>query len=399
MNQEAHVSLVQEKIQQVAGILQEVGIDCWITFVRETSAGSDPMLPFIYGHDATWESAFILTADGQRIAIMGRYDAENARRIDAYTEVIPYDESFQAPLVSVLERLDPAQIAVNYSVNDAHADGLKHGLFLLLRQYLSETPYADRLISAEPVIHALRGRKTSSEIERIKKAVDTTFDIYDQAFGYMEVGMTEKQVGQFMHDRVSDLGLTTAWEWASCPAVNSGPDSPVGHSGPTDIVIEPGHLVHFDFGVCENEYCSDIQRVVYFLADGETEAPEPVQRGFDTIVEAIQAAADGMKPGVLGRDVDALARKVVTDAGYPEFKYATGHQMGRACHDGGALLGPEWTRYGTTPNQPLEVGHVYTIEPGLAIPGYGYLGLEEDVLVTEDGVIFLGEPQTALILK
>ncbi len=399
MNQEAPVSLVQEKVQQTAGILQEVGIDCWITFVRETSAGSDPMLPFIYGHDATWESAFILTADGQRIAIMGRYDAENARRIGAYTEVVPYDESFQVPLVSVLERLDPERIAVNYSVNDAHADGLKHGLFLLLRQYLAETPYADRLISAEPVIHALRGRKTGSEIERIKKAVDTTFEIYEQTIDYMKVGMTEKQVGQFMHDRVSDLGLTTAWEWASCPAVNSGPDSPVGHSGPTDIVIESGHLVHFDFGVCENEYCSDIQRVVYFLANGETEAPEPVQRGFDTIVKAIQAAADVMVPGVLGKEVDAVARKVVTDAGYPEFKYATGHQMGRACHDGGALLGPEWTRYGTTPNQPLEVGHVYTIEPGLAVPGYGYLGLEEDVLVTEDGVVFIGEPQMKLILK
>jgi Xaa-Pro aminopeptidase len=399
MVQQESLSLVQEKIQQASGILHEVGIDCWLTFVRETSAGSDPILPFIYGHDATWESAFILTADGQRIAIMGRYDAENARRTGAYTEVVPYDESFQVPLLSVLERLDPNQVAVNYSVNDAHADGLKHGLFLLLRQYLAETPYADRLISAEPVIHALRGRKMASEVERIKTAVDTAYDIYSQTFDYMEVGMTEKAVGRFMHDRVSDLGLTTAWEWASCPAVNSGPDSPVGHSGPTDIVIEQGHLVHFDFGVCENEYCSDIQRVVYFLAEGETKAPEPVQHGFDTIVRAIQVAADVMKPGVLGKDVDAVARRVVTDAGYPEFKYATGHQMGRACHDGGALLGPEWTRYGTTPNQPLEIGHVYTIEPGLAIPGYGYLGLEEDVQVTEDGVVFLGEPQTTLILK
>ena len=109
--------------------MQEADIDCWLTFVRETSAGSDPVLPFIYGHDATWQSAFILTADGDRIAIMGRYDAENVRRIDAYPEVIPYDESFQDPLVSVLQRLDPAKIAVNYSVNDAHADGLSHGLF------------------------------------------------------------------------------------------------------------------------------------------------------------------------------------------------------------------------------------------------------------------------------
>ncbi len=392
-------SLVQEKVQQAIGILQETDIDCWLTFVRETSAGGDPVLPFIYGHDATWQSAFILTAAGDRIAIMGRYDAENARRIGAYTEVIPYDESFQEPLVSVLQRLDPAKIALNYSVNDAHADGLSHGLFLLLQQYLADTPFADRIVSAEPVIHALRGRKTAAEVERITAAIATTFEIYDRTFDYMQVGMSEKAVGRFMHERVSELGLTTAWEWASCPAVNSGPDSPVGHSGPTDIVIEPGHLVHFDFGVCQNEYCSDIQRVVYFLADGETEAPEPVRRGFETIVRATQAAADAMQAGMLGKEVDAVARKVVTDAGYPEFKYATGHQMGRACHDGGALLGPEWTRYGTTPNQPVEVGHVYTIEPGLVVPGYGYMGLEEDVLVTEEGAVYLGEPQKELILK
>ncbi len=202
-----------------------------------------------------------------------------------------------------------------------------------------------------------------------------------------------------MHDRVRELGLTTSWESASCPAVNSGPDTPIGHSGPTDVVIQPGHLLHFDFGVRQNDYCSDIQRVVYFLREGETQAPAPVQHGFDTVVRAIQASVAAMKPGVFGKEVDAVARKVITDAGYPEFKYATGHHLGRACHDGGGILGPEWERYGDTPNRPLEVGHVYTVEPGLFVPGYGYIGLEEDVVVTENGAVYLGKPQTELILK
>lgn len=105
-----------------------------------------------------------------------------------------------------------------------------------------------------------------------------------------------------------------------------------------------------------------------------------------------------MKPGVLGVEIDAIARKVITDAGYPEYKYATGHHLGRLCHDGGGILGPRWERYGDTPNRPLEAGHVYTVEPGLMVPGYGYVGLEEDVLVTEDGTIFLSTPQTDLIL-
>ncbi len=105
-----------------------------------------------------------------------------------------------------------------------------------------------------------------------------------------------------------------------------------------------------------------------------------------------------MKPGVTGNSIDVISREIVTDSGYPEYNYALGHQLGRVAHDGGALLGPLWEKYGDSPNQKLEVGQVYTIEPGLAVPGYGYLGLEEDVLMTEKGAEYFTAPQHEIVL-
>lgn len=393
-------SIVPEKVHQAIGILREAGVDTWLTFVRETSAGADPALSLIFGPETlTWQSALILARSGQRIAIVGRYEADAVRGKGLYDTVIPYDEAIRPVLLETLARLDPQQIAPNTSTDDVYADGLTHGMYQLLQGYLAGTPYADRLISAQGIIAALRSRKTPAEVAAIRAAVDTTRRIYEATFAFIRPGLTERQVGDFMHRQMAELGVTAAWDYDGCPAVNSGPDSPVGHGAPGDIVLAPGHIVHMDFGVRQDAYCSDIQRVVYLPRPGETEPPVPVRRGFATVRAAVEAAVAVMRPGQTGLEVDAAARGVVTAAGYPEYKYATGHGLGRNAHDGGPLLGPLWERYGDIPRRKLEAGHVYTVEPGLAVPGYGYIGLEEDVLVTEDGAAYLGEPQREMWVK
>ncbi len=392
-------TLVQEKVQQAIGILQEMDTDLWLTFVRETTAGGDPILPLIYGLDLTWQSALLLTKTGDRIAIVGRLEAEAALRTGAYDTILHYDQSIQPELLGVLERLDPKQIAINFSIDDVHADGLSYGMYQLLCRYLDGTPYRSRLVSAEKLHSALRGRKTPQELECIRAAIRTTSSILQRTFDFLTLGMTEVEVSDFMHAQLDEFDVLAAWELINCPTVNTGPESPIGHVGPSGLKISPGHIVHIDFGVLQDEYCSDIQRVVYFLRPGEEAPPPEVQHGFDTVRATIQAAFHAMKPGVNGKSVDQVARKTILDAGYPEFPYATGHQIGRVVHDGAAILGPEWDRYGDTPNYLLEPGQVFTIEPGLAVKGYGYIGLEEDVLVTSSGAEYLSAPQVELIVK
>jgi Xaa-Pro aminopeptidase len=393
-------SILREKVEQAIGILQEQEVDLWLTFVRETSANNDPVLPLIYGEgDLTWQSALILTRSGERIAIVGRFDAPAVRAAGVYPTVVAYDESIRPELLRVLERIDPGHIALNYSADDVLADGLSHGLYQVLIGYLQGTAFAERILSAAGVIGALRCRKTPGEVARIRAAVETTRQVYELTFDHLKPGMSEIEIAAFMHGKVDGLGLQLAWNRDHCPTVNAGPDSPVGHVGAGEYRIERGQLLHFDFGIQQKGFCSDIQRMVYFLAPGESQPPDPVQRGFRTAASALQAAVKAMKPGVRGIDVDAAARETVVGAGYPEYKHATGHHLGRLAHDGGGILGPAWERYGDTPYVPLEAGHVYAVELGLAVLGYGYIGLEEDVLVTEDGAEFLSLPQTELILR
>jgi Xaa-Pro aminopeptidase len=271
-------------------------------------------------------------------------------------------------------------------------------MYEFLCEYLKDTPYTERLVSAEPVINALRGRKTPTELERIRRAVEITDEIYKKTFDFIKVGMTEIEIGEYMHRLAREYGVGLSWPAENCPAVNSGPNSVVGHSGPTNIKVERGHLIHFDFGVKYEDYCSDIQRAVYVLREGETEAPPEVQRGFLTVRTAIEKSREAMKVGVSGNAIDVIAREVLFDAGYPEYQHALGHQLGRVAHDGGALLGPLWEKYGDSPNQTLEAGQVFTIEPDLPVSNYGHIGLEEDVVMTEAGAEYIGEPQTEIVL-
>ncbi len=390
-------AIQKEKLAQAVGILKEKNVDAWLTFVRETAHNADPALGLIMGLDMTWQAAFIVARSGQKIAIVGRYDAENVRQMGGYDEVIGYDQSIQPDLLRVLDRLNPRQIAVNYSESDSAADGLSHGMYLTLMRYLQGKPYD--VISGEVILNSLRGRKSASEIARIRKAVEITEQIVASITAMLRPGLTEQDIAGYIHEQFTQYNVTPAWEPAYCPVVNCGPDSPVGHTRPSSaFTTKAGEIVHVDMGVVFEGYVSDMQRMWYLEPRGEAVIPEPLQRAFGTVRTAIEASATVLKPGVQGWQVDAAARETITSAGYEEFMHGLGHHIGRTVHDGATLLGPRWPRYGRSPEGVVEAGNVYTIEPSIHLPGYGMVALEEDVLVTENGLEWLSAPQTDLII-
>ena len=390
--------LIHEKLDQATEILREQDVDVWLTLVRETLLTKDPCLDLIAGTYCAWQSAFLIAANGERIAVVGRFDAPNLRALGAYGEVVGYDQSLAPPLLEAIERLDPRSIALNYSTSDAAADGLTHGLWLTLQETFAGTPYVDRLVSSEAIVNALRGRKSAEEVRRIRAAVADTEEIFERVTATLEPGQSELEIAAVMHDEVARRGLGYAWGEDHCPAVNAGPDKDVGHSSPSELRLQRGQLLHVDFGVSRDDYTSDLQRVWYALDEGESEPPDEVVRAWDALWAAVDAGVAALEPGAVGADVDGAARKTLLAAGFPEPMYALGHQLGRAAHDGGTLLGPRWDRYGTAPNGVVEEGNVFTLEYGTAVPGRGYIGLEEDVLVTSAGVEWLSTPQRELWL-
>ncbi|MCA9946843.1 MAG: aminopeptidase P family protein [Anaerolineales bacterium] len=388
--------LIQEKVAQATQILNEFDVDLWLTFVRETTLSPDPALELIADVDVTWKSAFMLCRDGAHVAVIGRFDRENVAQLGVYPQIIGYDQGIAEHLRAILAEKNPRTIAINYSENDVAADGLSLGMFRSLQNILAGTPFADRLISAEKIIAALRGRKSPAEVERVRQAIATTEALFDEVEAFAKPGMTQRQIADFVRNRIDEMGLDYAWPKPFNPIVTCGPDSAVGHAAAGDVVLEKGHTLHMDLGIRQNDYCSDIQRMWYVLDDGETEAPPEVQHAFDVVYRAIKAGESMLTPGTPGWQVDEAARDFIVDNGYPEYMHAFGHLLGRVAHDGATVLGPRWERYAGICEMPVEVGNIFTLELHVVIPNRGIMSLEEDVLVTESSVEYLSNPQTAL---
>ncbi len=391
--------MIKEKISQAISILNEEDVDMWMIFGRESGTIPDPAADLVVGVHYTWHSAFMIFKDGDTVAIVGSLDAAELEKKGYYKRIIPYVGGIKEKLIEVLNEKNPSKIAVNYSEDDIMADGLTHGMYLYLKKILSDTPYFERFVKSEKIVSKLRGRKSPTEIERIKHAISETEKIFDEVTKFLKPGITERDVWEFVLDIVDKKGYETAWEREMCPSVFTGePTEGEAHTGPTHKKVEKGDVLNIDFGLKINGYCSDLQRTWYILRDDEEDAPKIVKKGFKAVVDAIELAAKAIRPGMCGWEVDKIARDHIVSQGFDEFPHGLGHQVGRSPHDGATLLCPRWERYGNLPYLKIEEGQVFTLEPRVRIKGYGTATVEDIIVVTKNGGKFLSSFQRKLWL-
>lgn len=383
--------LVREKVEQSIDILEETDTDLWITFGRETTEIDEPCIPLLLGFDIVWPTAVLLTKDGEKHVVIGRHDAPNAEELEIY-DVHPYDEGFEPAVRKLVSDIDPDEIAVNYSRDNNIADGLTHGLYLQLTDALDGTGYEDTLVSSSDIVSRFRSAKSPIEYDRMVRAAEITEGMFSEMAENWTPQWTEADVADFIHGRMQERGLDSAWSWDYCPTVHAGGESELGHTMPGDLTLPQGEVLHIDFGVKYEGYATDIQRL-YYYPEGDSGPPDELQSAYEDVRAAIDASFEVMEPGVKGFEVDDAARDEITDRGWSEFKHAVGHNVGRNAHDGGTLLGPKWDRYGESPEGIVREGEIYTLELGVDTE-WGYLGQEEMVEVTSDGVEYFVDPQT-----
>lgn len=393
------MKLDQEKLPIIYEALKKNQVDAWLITGRESIMKSEPILPVLGDMDFIIATTLIFTADERCLAIVSPLDVEGYKLIDGIDEVYEYPTTMEETIVDVLSKIKPNKLALNYCSGDASADGLSVGMYMMLQKVFEQLDFSIETVSAFPIISEVRGRKTSTQIEKIRHCAIKANEYLLSVPSMCKKGTTSLDIFNYLHDIAYNEGYGMSWADSQCPGVSVDPNVPAGHMGIIETPIVPGYLINIDYGVSKDGYCSDLQRMYYVLKEGETDAPEHIKKAFYLVRDAVWAAKDFMKAGVTGFQVDQIARHMIVDEGYDSWNAALGHQVGHQCHDGGTLLANRRPRYNRTEliDAPLQVGNVFTIEPSIEI-AEGRIGIEEDVVITENGTEWLVEPQKELIL-
>ncbi|MGE5629853.1 MAG: M24 family metallopeptidase [Caulobacteraceae bacterium] len=238
------------------------------------------------------------------------------------------------------------------------------------------------LYPAKKIFSQLRVIKDSSEVEQIKKAAEIADEAFKHLLGYIKPGVKETDIALELEYFMKKKGASgTSFD----SIVASGVRSSLPHGVATEKKLGSGEFLTLDFGCVYNGYCSDMTRTVFI-----GKAPERHRKIYDIVLKAQLEALKGIKPGVTGKSVDKIARDIITKEGYGEyFGHGLGHGVGLAIH--------EDPRLSILGDNILEAGMIVTDEPGIYIPDFGGVRIEDLVLVTETGCMTLSKSPKELI--
>ncbi|MCM3566649.1 Xaa-Pro peptidase family protein [Neobacillus mesonae] len=298
----------------------------------------------------------LISTDKAQFITDFRYVEQASKQCEGF-EVIKFSDSIPKEVAEQVRKLGIKKLGFE-------EDYLTYSLFKVYEEEVKA-----ELVPIAGVIEKLRLIKTDAEIKIIKEAADIADAAFKHVLDFIRPGKTEMEVSNELEFFMRKAGATSS---SFDTIVASGVRSALPHGVATDKVIEKGDMVTLDFGAYYKGYVSDITRTV---AVGEPE--DRLKEIYQIVLDAQLRGMDGLKPGLTGKQADALTRDYITEKGFGDnFGHSTGHGIGLEVHEGPALS--------MRSELVLEPGMVVTCEPGIYVPGLGGVRIEDDTLITND---------------
>ena len=307
--------------------------------------------------------ALVITAD-EAILIVGFIYREQASLQAPGWNIVQVQDSLPETVAQVVRNRDIAFLGFEKS----------HCSFDIVEQYRAAFSNDDEdeceLVPYSNIIETLRQVKDEDEIAAMRKASEISDFAFLHILGIIRPGISERDVAAEMEYTMKKMG---ADGFAFDTIVVSGTRSSLPHGKPTDKRIEYGDFVTMDFGARYQGYCSDITRTVVVGKPSDEQ-----RKVYQIVLQAHMRAMNTAAPGIIGSELDAIARNTIADAGYGAyFGHGLGHGVGRVVH--------EMPSAGQKSTAEFTVGNVVTIEPGIYIPNWGGVRIEDMVLIVEGG--------------
>lgn len=341
----------EQRLAAVRKSMADRGIDALVVTV-----GSD--LPYLIGYRAMENeriTALVVPVDRDPVLVVPVLEAP---RVDSAVELRPWEET-EDPLAIIAGVIAEAEAV---SIGDQ-----TWSMFLLGIQ--ERLPRA-RFTPSDPVIAPLRMVKDESELAALTAAAAATDRVVSGLAETRFSGLSERRLARIIDEMTIDAGH----ERTGFAIVASGPHGASPHHEATDRVIELGDAVVIDFGGWLDGYASDTTRT-FVVGD----APEGFEAAFEVLGVAQRSAVEAVTPGATAESIDAVARGIISDAGYGElFIHRTGHGIGLDTHERPYLVAGN--------RAELAPGMAFSVEPGIYGPGRWGMRIEDIVAVTSDGV-------------
>lgn len=315
------------------------------------------------------ESFSVITLDKAIFITDSRFTEQANQQVKDY-EIREYKGIFSDFLKNLVEELNIKKLGFEEDI-------ISFGTYSEYKNKINA-----ELIPLNGMIEGLRIIKDEKEIENIKGAASIADKAFSHMLKFIKSGMTEREIGLELEFFMKKQG---AKDLSFPSIVASGVRSCLPHGQATDKVVKNGEFLTLDFGCVFNEYCSDMTRTIVV-----GEPSDKMREIYDTVLNANKNALLAIKEGVTGFEVDKVARDYIEKRGYGKyFGHGLGHGVGRYIHEG--------PRLSPLSKKVLKAGMIVTDEPGIYIPDFGGVRIEDLILVTKDGCEVLSKSPKELI--